>query len=200
MIFLSLIGLAVAVGIWQSGHPVWAVVVGFLLIGGFGWKLLGAAVSVVLQPHVFTRGRTFIAAWERRMGPMMRGLPATHPPRGAYQQWRRENRRTGITAGDWLDVNLGVPGTGLHHVDVTVGDDIGVRFTKQADGNVTWRFDRQPSGMEGQALSFMAQKKLTDLQLARGDDVWFPHLLPKGEKPASPDKSMPTSDERLTLE
>jgi hypothetical protein len=44
--FLTLIGVAGAVFLWQADQQVWAVVVGVLFIGGLGWRLLFGTVGV----------------------------------------------------------------------------------------------------------------------------------------------------------
>ncbi len=45
MIILSILGLIAAIWVWNNVTPVAGLVVGFLFVGGAGWRLLGTAAS-----------------------------------------------------------------------------------------------------------------------------------------------------------
>lgn len=109
VIVLSVIGLVAAAWVWQNVHPLAGVVVGFLFVGGLGWKFLGFLLGL-LRPSTRQaygpEGRSFIPAWEARFGRLQPGS-MNHPPPGTFQRWLREHRRSGISADDWLDDQLG---------------------------------------------------------------------------------------------
>lgn len=114
---LSIIGFFLAVAAWENIHPVVGVIVGILLIGGSGWKMLLGMLSF-LRPSARSaygpQGREFIGAWEAMNGPMRPGVESSKPPVGAFQNWLRANRLSGVSAGEWLrlanrKINYAVP-------------------------------------------------------------------------------------------
>lgn len=108
---LAIVGLMAAIWTWENVHPIAGLIVGFLFVGGLGWKLLGmipGAIAMLFTPPS-TRRKTpeFIAAWEALAGKMEFGVDQTYPPPGAFQAWVRANKRTGISAQDWLEQYIG---------------------------------------------------------------------------------------------
>ena len=110
VIILSVVGLLAAIWVWQNVHPLAGLVVGFLFVGGLGWKMLGFLVGLMRPSakHAYgARGAEFISAWEQRFGELVPG-GMNHPPSGTFQRWLKEAKRTGIPAGEWIDRQLGV--------------------------------------------------------------------------------------------
>lgn len=69
--FLSFLGLLMAIYVWNTGHPIWAIVVGFLFIGGAGWMLpvwlaRGVATSRTVQPKAHARLDALRIEWRAR--------------------------------------------------------------------------------------------------------------------------------------
>lgn len=108
MILLSIIGLIAAVWVWQNVNPIAGLVVGFLFVGGLGWKGIGFLIGN-LRPSARKaygpEGREFIAAWETRFGPLHPG-GTNHPPAGVFQRWLKAKNSTGIAAGKWIDQQI----------------------------------------------------------------------------------------------
>lgn len=110
MIFLSILGVVMAVTAGEvvarsygtaSGVMV-GVVVGFLFVFGLGWKLLWGIVRLPYALVNHKDKQAFIAAWEEHNGSMRLGAEDTYPPPGSYQAWRKLNKRTGISAHNFL--------------------------------------------------------------------------------------------------
>jgi hypothetical protein len=111
VLLLSVIGIFAAVWAWQNVHPLVGVLVGFLFIGGAGWNFIGYVLSH-FRPSASkaygSQGRSFIAEWEKRFG-VLRPGGTNHPPSGTFQAWLKANKADGISAGDWLDRQYGLP-------------------------------------------------------------------------------------------
>lgn len=108
VLVLSFIGLLMAIWTWENVHPLAGIAVGFLFVGGAGWGMLGAFVSLGKPAGREARGpagRQFIRAWEHRTGEMRPGQD-NRPPPGAFRQWLDEYKQTGIEAGEWIDERL----------------------------------------------------------------------------------------------
>ncbi len=106
MIILTVIGLVVAVWVGNRWGLVPGLIVGFLLVGGFGWKLIGGALNLVwvgVHPGAKKHTDAFWNAWEVRHGPVVRGVPSTYPPQGLFQAWHKEYKRSGMEPGPFLD-------------------------------------------------------------------------------------------------
>jgi hypothetical protein len=114
MCLMMLLGVALAAAAFNV-HPLLGVIVGFLFVGGAGWRFLAGVAGMTFgrllpsgRKAYGPEGREFIAAWERRMGEMQFGRPQTQPPAGTFQAWLREYERSGISAGDWLNRQMGM--------------------------------------------------------------------------------------------
>lgn len=112
VVILMLLGGLAATWTWQHVHPVAGVAVGFLLIGGLGWQLLGAGLTK-LSPTVRRHGGEFREAWRASAYGAMEQLWAEsdyrdygdgfRPPPGTFSAWVKEHKRTGISAAEWLN-------------------------------------------------------------------------------------------------
>jgi len=105
VLFLSLIGILLAFAAGKAWGVFAGIAVGFLLVGGLGWKILGGGISLVRSSLTPTRRRKtdeFWSAWEARYGPVVRGLETTYPPPGVFPSWYRAWKRTGVSAADYL--------------------------------------------------------------------------------------------------
>jgi hypothetical protein len=74
------------------------------------WSILGAIFNMAwaglrfaLNPRMYRQTGPFTKAWEARFGEIRPGRENTKPPPGAFQAWYRAWRKTGVSAGDWLD-------------------------------------------------------------------------------------------------
>lgn len=109
VLILGFLGLLAAIWTWNNVHPLAGVVVGFLFVGGAGWQLLFAGLRSLTPTgrRAFgPEGKQFIQAWESRVSVMRPGRADTQPPPGLFDRWLSEYKRTGISAGDWLDQRL----------------------------------------------------------------------------------------------
>jgi hypothetical protein len=110
---LMLLGLLAGFIAWQRWGPLAGIIVGFLFAGGLGWSILGAILNMgwaglrfALNPRMYRQTGPFTKAWEARFGEIRPGREDTKPPPGAFQAWYRAWRKTGISAGDWLDAQM----------------------------------------------------------------------------------------------
>lgn len=101
MFIMIVIGFIATVYVWSQFGPVLGLITAFFLMGGVGWKLLYGLLGA-LGPSRRER-MEFVQAWEARAGEMQFGQSNSYPPPGAYQQWRRDKKTTGESAGGWLD-------------------------------------------------------------------------------------------------
>lgn len=74
---LALVGLAMAVAVWNNGHPILGALVAFLFVGGAGWMIpvwMGRAKAsqVCVPPDARRRLHELVDEWERRH---LGGLP-----------------------------------------------------------------------------------------------------------------------------
>lgn len=108
VIILSVIGLVAAAWVWQNVNPIAGLLVGFLFVGGLGWRALGFVIGS-LRPSARQaygdEGKELIAAWESRFGELRPGS-ANHPPAGTFQRWLRAKRSTHVSAAEWIDAQL----------------------------------------------------------------------------------------------
>lgn len=107
---LVIIGFFMASAAWSEWGPIPGLLIGFLFMGGFGWKVIGglltagfAGIRYAFQPGMYRKSREFIAAWEQRYGEMERGAPESQPPRGLFQRFWAEHQAKGVSAGQFLD-------------------------------------------------------------------------------------------------
>lgn len=68
---LAFLGVLMAIYVWNAGHPFWALVVGFLFVGGAGWMLpvwiaRGVASSRAVQPKAHARLDALLIEWRAR--------------------------------------------------------------------------------------------------------------------------------------
>jgi hypothetical protein len=105
---LMLLGLVFGYLAWQRWGPLAGIVVGFVFAGGLGWRLLGLLVTglrLAARPRRTRQMRPFTEAWEARFGEI--GPDSRRqPPPGMFPAWYRAWRKTGISAGDWLDAKM----------------------------------------------------------------------------------------------
>lgn len=103
-VLLSLVGLVIAVWLWQNASPLIGVFAGFLFIGGFGWYLLiglAARVTPGVRLHAAST-ESFLPAWEAMLTRVRVGDPRDPAP-AAYQEWLGENKRTAMSAEVFLE-------------------------------------------------------------------------------------------------
>jgi hypothetical protein len=100
-----------AIGAYRAWGLIPAVIIGFFFIFGLGWKALGflyTLLKTVCQSIFFPRrarySKEFIAAWEAKFGEIRMGRKETYPPPGAFQQWYRVYKNSGVTPGEWLNL------------------------------------------------------------------------------------------------
>lgn len=201
-LILGAIGLAMGVWVWQNVHPVLGVVVGFLFVGGAGWNLVGALLSL-LRPSARRaygpEGREFIREWERRFGEIRRGSPRSQPPPRAFQTWLRESKHSGVSASEWIDRQLGLPPRDADHiVHVPLAEDgLGATFAitlKESDRHdVKWWYDE---GVEERweshplMLSMLVEARLCDVEDSLGLPYTFEHSKDSPLRENKPDPSV----------
>lgn len=141
---LSVIGAVIAYLVWVNVHPIAGIVLGFLLVGGLGWALLGslfAKVAFVFMPERKRLTGEFLPAWEERYGT----IPLTgrdERSRLAYQLWLRANRQFGIAAADFLD-RTKAPDDRRHLAVTEDGRGVTLELRIALDGMPlwTWKYD-----------------------------------------------------------
>jgi hypothetical protein len=106
LVILMIVSVALAIYVWSHFGVLWGLLVAFLMIGGFGWKLLLGVPGLFVR--IGSRGASseFIKAWEARAGEMRFGESSTYPPPGLYQAWRLDCKASKISAADWLDARF----------------------------------------------------------------------------------------------
>lgn len=185
VLILSIIGIALAIAAWNNVHPLVGLLVGFLFVGGLGWKLIAAAVGCVIS--LFRPDTTeFADAWEARLGRMEFGEPSTYPPPGLYQTWRRERRLTGESAGDWLNrkaleaTEAATEPTLVRHV-AFYDDGLGALFElRVVNGQARWRWRYHTGVPETLDTTILTQVTISDLETELGLPLTFPHMQRKG--------------------
>jgi hypothetical protein len=100
MCLMQIIGLFAAAAAWQV-NPALGLLVAFLFVGGFGWKLIFAALGGLMGDRDGSKAE-FIQAWETLHGEMEFGRLSTYPPPGAYETWRQQHKQTGMPASMWI--------------------------------------------------------------------------------------------------
>jgi hypothetical protein len=105
---LMLLGLVFGYIAWQQWGPLAGIIVGFVFAGGLGWRLLALVPSLLrlaINPRRARKTGHFAEAWEARFGKIDED-PSSQPPPGMFPAWYRAWRKTGISAGDWLDAQM----------------------------------------------------------------------------------------------
>jgi len=167
-----LVAAIVAGGLWSSGQRVWAVVA-FLVIASGVWvwplRWLGGLVGMaVAPPSRRRRAREFRTAAEKF------GLwdsASTESLQRTFRAWCKANAAFDVTAEGYLAALLGIDAAWESRT-VTLPNGVRVVFTKEGD-HVTWRYE----GLTGEPhflLPSLSQERLAEMQLAAGEDPWFP--------------------------
>lgn len=194
VLVLAFLGFLAAAWAWEEVHPIAGLVVGFLFIGGAGWKMLFGLLSLARPSsrRAFgPEGKQFIAAWEARVGEMSPSRPERTPPPGLFQRWLRDYRRTGVPAGEWLDgvAALGAPSTGSRdpvekfHVEFSSDGTGATLFLERPSSGRhrwSWTFDDpyDPSDLWWQ---MRVEQEVTAIEKRLGLPLtWAQHDRPQG--------------------
>lgn len=177
VIILSIVGLFLAYAAWVNWHPIAGLVVGFLMVGGLGWMLLGslfARIAFLFMPERNRLSKEFVAAWEERFGEIQfPGGPET--PRDAFQQWARARKASGMSAGEFLDRTKRPDVRG--HVPLTQdgrGATVELRVAHDGKTHWSWAFDQ---GVEPSLNNQIAiQIQITKHEVQTGIPLTFPHM------------------------
>lgn len=129
MIWLSLLGIAAGVWLWNNVNNLLGLGVGLLFGGGLGWFMLGGVLAR-LSPNIRRHQAEFFAAWEPRFGRVSMGSRDDRPAL-AFRAWMRERRASEISAAAFLDQLI---------------DDIDPPLPLQAEAQLVPVMDRQPGG------------------------------------------------------
>lgn len=195
MLILGVLGLVMAVWTWNSVHPVLGLIVGFLFVGGAGWRIVGGLLGGLFGAATPTgrsaygpEGRRFIVAWEERFGEMRPGA-GNAPPPGAFKTWLAENDRTGVGPGGWIDERMGTRPQHVRHFPLE-DDGRGVTFyitEKPGRGHeVFWDFDEGLSDewRSELFLDMLVKRRLSAFEEDLGLPLTFPYAAdPKVDEP-----------------
>ena len=100
-----IIGVILACKAWVAWGVIPGLLIGFLLTGGLGWRIIGGVPKFIWTTFLMPgrkHSHCFMDAWERQYGPIRVGRQETYPPPGTFQAWYREFRRSGVDPAEWI--------------------------------------------------------------------------------------------------